>query len=362
MSTAKQDPVDNSEAGHIHSRRSLLPGSAVAAATVALLGSGLPSSARAAAASPTINSPAGGPISKVTAAGKIVQLDPKPLVTPMFTSSNVQLGPEGVLTDAQRIDDLRPLIGLASVEPGSRFSSLMHDGLGLLVLIPSLSPAKGERRSDVQIVFDGELPLRTDHNGGTMGPEGAREFVIFTNAYATIPFFTDPTDPLVQSVYKSLPDGGAAWRSRPTPAKWKDPAPRIRNPLDRAKHARTARGVTTYLCQLGPRAWSTEFDYYDPTPYVALVDFEPGASIPASWHNGWSGVGVIDGAVDIAGIDSTEGAFVLFEPLARHQFKAGPKGASVIMFFDSGRAAFPVWDNPSDPTAVALMKALRVPT
>ena len=93
-----------------------------------------------------------------------------------------------------------------------------------------------------------------------------------------------------------------------------------------------------------------------------LVDLEPNASIPVSRHNGWSGVGLIDGTVDATGVNSTEGSFVLFEPLARQHFTAGPKGASMIVYYDSGRAAFPVWDDPSDRRAIEIDRVLQVPS
>jgi hypothetical protein len=112
---------------------------------------------------------------------------------------------------------------------------------------------------------------------------------------------------------------------------------------------------------MGPLAWNAEFDYYDPNPYLALVDFEPNARMPTAWRNGWSAIGVIDGWIDVCGVPSTEGSFFLFEPKARQVLKAGPKGSTVMMFFDSGRTAFPAWDNHTDPAAIAANNALRVP-
>lgn len=364
MKISTHDSVDERDDACLQSRRSFLVGTTIASVTGTVgLASGLLSNAWAAKSAVGANSPTGGPVSKVTAEGKVVQLDPKPLATPMFTSTQLQLGHEEVIAGIPRPDDLCPWVGLASVDPGMRYAPHMHDGYGLLVMLPGLKPNPGSRRTEpVEIGFDGARTMRKYNDGGVAPPEGAREFVIFANGYATIPLFKDHDDSFVKSFYKSLPDGGASWRSRPNPPAWKNrPAP-TPHPLDRAKHARTANGVVTYLCQLGALAWSAEFDYYDPTPYVALVEFEPNAVIPPNWRNGWSGVGVIDGAVDVAAIPSTEGAFVLFEPLARHRFKAGPKGATVMMFFDSGRATFPVWDDPLDAAAIAFDRALRVPS
>jgi hypothetical protein len=358
-------PADDREEANLHSRRTFLAGTTAAAVAGAVgLGQGLLNTAWAAKSAAGDISPTGGPVSKVTAAGKIVQLDPKPLVTPMFTSTNVVLGREEVISGTGSPDSLCPLVSMASVDPGMKYPPHMHDGYGLLVLMPGMKPANPGSRSTepVQINFDGGRVMREFNKGGVAPPEGAREFVIFSNGYSSIPLFKDLNDPLVKSFYESLPDGGAEWRTRPVPPAWKNrPAP-TPHPLDRVKHARTANGVTTYLCQVGPLAWSADFDYYDLTPYIALMEFEPNAAMPSSWRNGWSGVGVIDGTVDIAGVRSTEGAFVLFEPLARHGFKAGPKGATAIMFFDSGRATFPVWDKPSDAAPIAFDKALRIPS
>jgi hypothetical protein len=342
MKISAQDPANDLPGADLPSRRTFLAGTATAAIAGMV---GL------------------GPISKVTADGKVVRLDPKQLATPMFTSTSLQLGAEAVVMGTARVDDLCPQIGLASVDPGMKYAPHMHDGYGLLVMLPGLKPVSGSRRTEpVEIHFDGARTMREFNKGGVAPPEGAREFVIFANGYATIPLFKDHSDPFVKSLYKALPDGGAAWLTRPNPPAWKNrPAP-TPHPLDRATQARSSNGVTVYLCQLGPLAWSAEFDYYDPTPYVALVEFEPDATMPANWRNGWSGAGVIDGMVDVNGMKSTEGSFLLFEPLARQRFTAGPKGSSVIMFFDSGRAAFPVWEKPSDAAAIAFEKALRVPS
>jgi hypothetical protein len=345
-------------------RRNFLAGASYAAITAATMtgtATGLSGAAAAAESGAGGNAPSGGPITKVTRKGKILKFDPKPLVTPMFTSTLIQLGPEGVTEGTGRPDDVCPQIALASVQPGTKFAPLMHDGLGLLVLIPSLKFTPGSRRSDVEIRFDGARPTRTDHSG-VAGPQGAREFVVYPYAYASVPFFTHPEEPLEKSIFDSLPDRGAAWRSLPTPTAWHNPPPVTRNPLDRIKHARKANGFVAYLCQLGSKDWSAEYDYYDSTPYVMLVDFEPNAMIPAALHNGWSAVGVIDGSIDVSGIPSTEGALTLFEPLAKQVFKAGPNGSTVMMFFDSGRAAFPVWENPTSATVMAINNALRIPS
>jgi hypothetical protein len=95
---------------------------------------------------------------------------------------------------------------------------------------------------------------------------------------------------------------------------------------------------------------------------MMLVELEPNAQMPAAWHNGWAGVGVIDGTVEVSGVSSTEGSFLLIEPTARHVYQAGPKGGSLIVFFDSGRAAYPVWDSPSAPQVVEISQALRLPS
>jgi hypothetical protein len=229
--------------------------------------------------------------------------------------------------------------------------------------LQSLQVNRGGRYTQpVRVRFDGLRPTRVFSKGGMSPAEGVREFAMYPNGYASMALFKDYNDPVVAALFRSLPDGGASFRSRPAPAAWKSIPPHTPNPLDRQKHARKAGGATLYTCQVGPTAWGAVFDYYDPNPYVMLVDLEPDASIPASLHNGWSGVGVIDGTVDITGVTSTEGSFVLFEPLARQQFKAGPKGASLIIYYDSGRAAFPVWDNPSDRTAIEIDQVLQIPS
>lgn len=309
------------------------------------------------------DSPCGGPISKVTTDGKIIKLDPKPLVTSMYTVSQIQLGPAEVMSEVPRPDGLCPLIALVAVQPDTQFRPLIHDGLSLAVYLPTLQFKRSERYAQpVRVRFDGVRPTREFSKGGMSPAEGVREFAMYPNAYAAMPLFKDRDDPVVTALYRSLPDGGAAFRARPNPPAWKSVPPPTPNPLDRQKHARKARGATLYPCQVGPGAWGAIFDYYDPSPYVMLVDLEPGASIPASRHNGWSGVGVIDGTVDVAGVTSTEGSFVLFEPLARHRFKSGPKGASMMIYYDSGRAAFPMWDDPSDRTAMEIDRVLQVPS
>lgn len=309
------------------------------------------------------DSPAGGPITKVAADGKIVKLDPKPMATSMFTASQVQLGPEAVMSEGPRPDGLRPFISLVAVQPNTQFRPLIHDGLGLAVYLPTLQVNRGDRYAQpVRVRFDGLRPTRMFSKGGISPAEGVREFAMYPNGYAAMPLFKNYDDPVVAALFRSLPDGGASFRSRPPPPEWKSIPPQTPNPLDRQKHARKAGGVTLYTCQVGPTAWGAVFDYYDPNPYVMLVDLEPYASIPASRHNGWSGVGVIDGTVEASGVTCTEGSFVLFEPLAQQQFRAGPKGASLIVYYDSGRAAYPVWDNPSDRIAAEIDRVLQLPS
>jgi hypothetical protein len=184
---------------------------------------------------------------------------------------------------------------------------------------------------------------------------------MYANGYAVIPQFKDRTDPFVISQYQAMPDKGAAWQ-RPNQVPWKDLPAEAPHPLDRATQARRAQGFTAYLCQVGKLAWSAEYDYYDANPYITLMEFEPGGDMPAHMHNGWSGIGVIDGSIEINGVHSTEGAFVLFEPLAKQRLKGGPKGSTIIVYFDSGRAAFPQWENPEDATATELSRVLRIPT
>jgi hypothetical protein len=185
---------------------------------------------------------------------------------------------------------------------------------------------------------------------------------MFTNGYSDIPLFKDKHEAFVQSEYAATPDKGATWLSRPTPRKWQNPPPQTRHPLDRTRHARKAPGFSLYLAQFGPLAWEADIEYYDPSPYFALIDFDADGSMAANWHNGWSAVSVIDGSIDLSGVQSTEGAFVLFEPMAQHRFKAGPQGASIIVFYDSGQCAYPVWEGLSGDGERDLNRALRIPT
>jgi hypothetical protein len=92
-----------------------------------------------------------------------------------------------------------------------------------------------------------------------------------------------------------------------------------------------------------------------------VIDLDANVVIPGHWHNGWSAVGIIDGTVEIAGVAGTSGSLMVFEPLARRSLKAGPKGSTVVLFFDSGQAAFPHWDVPDDQHALQFNRALRVP-
>lgn len=273
---------DTDDAGTIHSRRDFLRRATAATLVAAAIGgSSADMTARSDVAGAVANSPTGGPVAKVHADGTIVQLDPKPWVTPMFTSTQVQLGPEAVLGGVRRADDLRLQIGLASVQPGMKYAPHMHDGRSILIMLPGLKADPGSRRTQPpEIHFDGKRPTREFNNGGVAPAEGARAIVMLTNGYSVIPSFKNQDDPFVRAENSALPDKGQGWHSRPIPPKWQNPPPQTHNLLDGTRDARKARGFTMYPAQFGPLAWGADIDYCDPAPYLALIDFEPNGVLP----------------------------------------------------------------------------------
>jgi hypothetical protein len=172
-----------------------------------------------------------------------------------------------------------------------------------------------------------------------------KEILIMDSGYATIPFFKDLSDPRVAALVESAPGYKSFVLSHPCPPE--NPDARVHF-LDRAKHGKKSRAGTAYPCQIGPAGFGASPEPNGTRPFAMLVEFAPGAIVPAHSHDGWTSIAVIEGNLQLSGTPLSAQTCVLLEPGTSVSYNVGDSGALVMQFFDTERAALPKFANAAD--------------
>lgn len=245
-----------------------------------------------------------------------------------------------------------PVQAVAICQPGTSMNSHYHDCYSVLMF--------AEGSYDIGNVLYGPgtvvmIEPRAESGECLPGSDGVLEFAFYANSYGTIPFVVDPTDPRGIEMFDQMPDGGAYFRSLKAPGANKEARAYT---LDYDKDGIVTPGFTAYPCQVGPAGFGAIPSAADPTPFVALIHFNPGCEIPAHSHDGWSSVTVIDGDCEVSGVAGGPDTVAMFEPGTPVSFKVGAAGARAFLCFDSGKCAIPVFENPSDPAVLSLLATL----
>jgi hypothetical protein len=281
----------------------------------------------------------------------IIRLEEAEIHTPVMDSVAFSLGEPS--TDMCTAENPGPPVqAFARCQPRTSVNSHYHDCYSVLMFT--------EGSYDIGNVLYGPGTVVMIEPGAESGecfpgPSGVRELGLYATTYGTIPFFIDPSDPRSVEMINQMPDGGAYFRSLKPPGSNK--AARAYT-LDYGKHGIVTPGFTAYTCQVGPAGFGAVPNAVDPTPFAALVHFNPGCEIPTHSHNGWSSIVVIEGECKVSGITQAPYVAALFEPGTPVSFKIGPAGARAFLCFDSGKCAIPVFEYPSDPAVMSLLAGL----
>lgn len=274
--------------------------------------------------------------------------------TAMFYATTIQLGPDGVV-EVPLPDSPRPYFGFAATAHEQTTGSHLHDCYSLLMFAEGEYGIAGKTYRTGAVVL---VEPRAATGECIPGRDGVLEIFIYEHGYGAIPFFKDLDDPRAVGLFESAPAMKEFALSRPRPAA--DPNAKVHE-LDRARHGRKTEAFTAYPCQIGPAGFGVAPAPTGTRPFAALVEFAPGAVVPAHSHAGWTSIALIDGDLELSGVPLAPRTSALLEPGSTLAYKIGPEGARVFRFFDTERAAIPKFENPADPHARALINALGLP-
>lgn len=182
-------------------------------------------------------------------------------------------------------------------------------------------------------------------------PDGTTELAFYESQWGGTPFFLDTTDPRSTQMMRDLGIVGDRFVESEGPGIIPGASEFL---LDRDKDGIKTAGFTGYPAQVGPKAFGTIPTSSDPRPYAVLVEFNPGAIIPAHYHEGISVISIVDGTIEVCGQQQTSDVILKFPPNTEMSLVVGNEPARAVFFFDSGKAAIPVFADPTVEGAEAV--------
>jgi quercetin dioxygenase-like cupin family protein len=220
-------------------------------------------------------------------------------------------------------------------------NSHYHPGYSFLIF-PTGGYGLGEK------FFPAGTVMITDPRAATgecyPAPEGSTEFAFYESQWGGTPFFLNTDDPRGTKMLGELGAFGTQFAQQTPPG----PVPGASETvLDRSKHAIKRARFTAYTAQLGPKNFTAVPTANDPRPYVTLVEFEPDAIIPEHCHDGLVGMTVVDGTIEVCGEPRSNDVLLKFPPYTPLSVKVGKQPARAIFYFESGKAAIPIFEDDS---------------
>jgi hypothetical protein len=270
--------------------------------------------------------------------------------TAMFYSTSIQLGPDAV-GSIPNVDSKCPYFGFAGVGHGQTTGTHFHDCYSLLMFTEGEYEVGGKTYGPGSVVL---IEPRVPTGECVPGLKGVKEIFIYGNGYGTIPFFKDLSDQRAVALFASYPGFKDFALSRPRPPEDLQAKAHL---LDRVKHGKGSIVGTTYTCQIGPAGFGVSPNPSGTHPFVALTEFNAGATVPNHSHDGWSAIAVIKGSVEVGGTLMAAETSALLRPGTPVSFTVGASGAQVMQFFDTERAAVRKFEDPADELKFAEMAA-----
>jgi hypothetical protein len=265
--------------------------------------------------------------------------------TSWFESACFQLGPDEIVTIPDFTSPL-PYVTYAKVGDQMSNPSLWHNSYHMLCFTKGGYDIGGEDYIAPSVSLVEPLSPTGEaspHKGGVV------EFAFFATGLGAAPFFENYEDPRVVALKSEMPE---AIPDIEPPAVGDDPGKVFH--LNRDKVRIDLPGVALFPCSVSDAGFGLSTTPADPAPYFALVEIDPGATIPPHSYSQWAGLTVFDGSADIGGDHVDETQFVLVEPESTLSIKAGPTGAKLLAFFTSTAGAIPSFVNPADRFAIAV--------